>query len=200
MSCVTVAIPTIPTEERRYMLERALMSVWMQTHPIADVAIAVDIERRGAWATRQRVLDRVTTPWVAFLDDDDEFMPQHIERLLACAAETHADYVFPWFEPIGGSDPMRHLGKPFDPKHPHDTTTTILVRTELARRVGFTPPAELARGGGEDWRFTLGCIAAGAKIVHLPERTWYYHGDRKGTLGMPFRWMPDRRWKVPKED
>lgn len=70
---ITVAIPTIPP--RRALLRRALRSVQDQTMPAAAISVAVDLDRQGAWVTRQRALNAVQTPWVAFLDDDDEFLP-----------------------------------------------------------------------------------------------------------------------------
>lgn len=167
------------------------MSVWEQTWPAAQVSVAADLDHEGAWATRGRALAAVRTGWTAFLDDDDQFKPEHIERLLACAQETGADYVFSWFDTrytIRQADPLGHFGKPFDPANPHHTTMTVLVRTELAQVVGFTPPADSDLVGGEDWRFTLGCVAAGARIIHLPERTWYWHHDRIGTQGLRNRW------------
>lgn len=176
---VTVVIPTIPTRDRRRLLARATESAVDQTRPPVAVSVAVD---------------PAASPWVAFLDDDDEFKPVHLERTPTCAAATGADYVFSWFDTRychRHRDPLGHFGKVFDPAAPHHTTTTVVVRTELARRVGFTPPAPEDTVGGEDWRFTLDCVAAGARIVHLPERTWYWHHDRGGgTSGLPTRWVP----------
>lgn len=184
---VTVCIPTIPP--RRMLLHRAVESVLRQTHPAAALSIVLDNSREGAPATRQRALEAVRTPWTAFLDDDDEFKPVHLERLLTCAAEQEANYVFSWFDTRYCVDPIGHFGKPFDPANPHHTTITVLVRTELAQRVGF--PQDWPEGWTlpqEDWRFTLGCVAAGAKIVHLPERTWYWRHDSSNTSGRPDRW------------
>jgi glycosyltransferase involved in cell wall biosynthesis len=194
---VTVVTPTIPTRERRLLLERALASVNAQTRPPVAASIALDLRREGAWATRDRALRAVdpgVSPWVAFLDDDDEFKPEHLERCLQHAAETGADYVFSWFDTrycYRREDPLGHFGRAFDAADPHHTTVTTVVRTELAQLVGYTPPDPGDRVGGEDWRFTLDCVAAGAKISHLPERTWFWHHDRGGaTAGLPTRWVP----------
>ncbi len=81
---VTVVIPTIP--ERSVFLRRALASVKSQTMQAEKVIVEVDAKYSGAAATRNRALKRVTTPWVAFLDDDDEFLPQHLDRLYQAAA------------------------------------------------------------------------------------------------------------------
>jgi hypothetical protein len=186
---VTAVIPTIPTRERQAVLaRRALPSVRHQIMPVTSVIVETDEHGEGAWVTRGRALAKVETEWTAFLDDDDEWRPHHVSSLVAEAERTGADYVFSWFAlgiNCGSIDRLGHFGRPFDPEHPHPTTMTVLVRTELAQRVGFTPPEVGARQGGEDWRFTLGCVAAGAKIVHLPRRTWVYHCFPGGTHGMP---------------
>src|SRR3546814_18596793 len=42
-----------------------------------------------------RALEAVRTPWVAFLDDDDQFLPHHLQRLSQALTETQADVVYP---------------------------------------------------------------------------------------------------------
>src|SRR5262245_21069253 len=104
---VTVAIPSIPV--RSQLLRRAVDSVLTQTYTsLAGLSIAIDDHREGAGITRQRALDGVNTEWTAFLDDDDEFMPNHLSALMNHAQETEADYAFSWFEVIGGGG--RRLG------------------------------------------------------------------------------------------
>lgn len=199
---VTVVIPTIPI--RQAWLGRAFTSVEQQTlNEFADVHIvtSMDNEREGAARTRQRGLERVTTDWVAFLDDDDEMMPEHLEKLLLHAITEKADYVYSWFMIKDGADREQpswdpfpgQFGKPWDPDNPVQTTITTLVRTELALAVGFdtVPDGVIGIDGhrrGEDFRFTLGCQVAGGKISHLPERTWWWHHHGANTSGMPDRW------------
>jgi len=163
------------------MLERAAASVRAQTHPV-ELVLARDVYDMGAAMTRQYGLREVETEWTAFLDSDDTMDPDHIEHLVACAQDTGADYVFPWFRVVGGSDPFpMFFGRPWDDDAPHSTTITILVRTGLAREIGF------AGVYGEDYTFTLGCVAAGARIVHLPRRSWtWFHGAHNSS-GMPGR-------------
>jgi hypothetical protein len=188
---VTVVVPFHEARRTSGLLDRAVRSVHAQTVPV-HLELAEDIHRIGAAPTRQAGLETVTTEWTAFLDSDDELDPDHIEQLLACAHETGADYVYPWFRVVGGSDPFpMFFGRPWDNAHPHQTTITILVRTELAQQVGFhTPPPGSTVGGhrgGEDWHFTLGCLAAGARIVHHPARTWTWHHGPQNSSGRPDR-------------
>ena len=182
---VTVVIPFHAARELNGMLERAASSVRAQTHP-TELVLARDVHAKGAALTRHCGLLEVETQWTAFLDSDDTMDPGHIAALVACADETGADYVYPWFRVVGGSDPFpMFFRRPWDDDAPHSTTVTVLVRTGLAREVGFvSTPLEQ---GGEDYAFTLGCLAAGAQIVHLPEKTWtwYHHGrNSSGTPGV----------------
>lgn len=194
MTDITVVIPSIPP--RVSLLERALASVKAQTLPAVEVVVEFDDARRGAAATRQRGLERVETPWVAFLDDDDEFMPHHLSSLRTAAELEGADFVFSWYEVVGGTDPRpREFGVPWDRSKPRQTTITTLVRTDLALAVGgFTDDEEDAvltspdrHYAGEDWRFTRRINEAGT-IYHLPQVTWrwYHHGSN--TSGLPHRW------------
>ena len=189
---ITVVIPSL--ERRAAMLRRALASVSAQQLQPADVVVKIDHARDGAPATRQRGLDAVRTPWVAFLDDDDEFKPEHLAALSACAQETGADYVFSWFDVIGGVDPWpERFGRPWNPAEPILTTITVLVRADLARDVGgfIDPDADLRDPGreiaDEDWLFVRRVNDAGGRIHHLPRKTWrwYHHGDN--TSGLPTR-------------
>lgn len=184
---ITVAIPVHTSRISNGLLDRAVGSVWRQTLPAAALAIAHDVYREGAAQTRQRALGMVVTPWVAFLDSDDEFLPAHLQLLSEHAAATRADYVFSWFVRAKGGDPLGHFGKAFNPAAPHHTTMTVMVRRELAMEAGFLNHDQANPDwSGEDWRFTLRCIELGAHIVHLPEETWIWHrhaGNTSGVVG-----------------
>lgn len=190
VSDVTVVIPSIPP--RRELLRRALDSVWAQSAPPAAVSVAIDYKHAGAAVTRNRALAGATTEWVAFLDDDDELYPHHLERLMTHAMVTGADVVWPWFDVIGGTDPFpMHEGREFDPTEPHAFPITALVRRELAVGVDGFPlerDPHNGHGGGEDWLFWLKLAEIDAKFAHLPERTWCWHHDSGNTGGLGSRW------------
>lgn len=191
---ITVVIPTIPPRAAR--LSRAVASVMSQELPASAIIIPNDTERLGAAANRQAGLDLVKTKWVAFLDDDDEFYPYHLSSLLRHAEEEDADYVFSWYDVVGGTDPRgEQFGIPWDPANPRQTTITTLVKTELAQSVGGFVPEEdedlLSPDRhycGEDWRFTQRINDAGAKISHYPAKTWAWHHHGGNTSGLPNRW------------
>jgi glycosyltransferase involved in cell wall biosynthesis len=192
---ITVVIPSIPP--RWKMLGRAVSSAARQTHQPKAIEIEIDKRKEGAPATRQRALDRVKTPLVAFLDDDDEFMPFHLHDLLTHMRETNADYVYSWFRLVDKfgrihmDDPIfppGHFENEFDPNNPIETTIVTLVRTELAQEVGFKALDRGEHNTGEDYGFTLGCVKAGANIKHLVKHTWFWHHDSNNTSGLPSRW------------
>jgi hypothetical protein len=184
---VTVCVPAIPPRLHT-LLPLAIGSVLQQTRTVDALSVAVDTQHRGAWATRQRAVDAASTDWVQFLDDDDMLYPLHVEAMLQCAYDTGADYVFSYFDLTRTHDYLGLLGRTFDPANPTHTTMTVFVRTELAKSVRFTPREPEHEAGGEDWRFTLGCVAAGAKIVHLPMQTWYWRHHAANTSGREDRW------------
>lgn len=191
VSDVTVGIITHPPRIANGMFSRALESVHRQTRMPDTIAIRNDTAGIGAPGMRSRLVRDVRTRWLAWLDSDDEFLPDHLAGLLDFAEATGADYVYPWFTVMGGTDPWPELfGKPWSNDAPRQTTTTILVRTELAQEVGYGlgVDPEGTGGTGEDWAFTMGCMAAGAKIAHLPLRTWIWHHHDANTGGRPDRW------------
>lgn len=188
---VTVCIATIPP--RTALLSRALHSVQTQTHQAHAVAIAVDTRKEGAMVTRQRALDMVRTPLVAFLDDDDEFLPHHLEHCITELQRTDAVMVYDWFKVIGGQDPFpQFFGQPWNPEQPHMTTVTTVCRTDTVREVGGFMAGYTGDDGpldrAEEYRLVLALNAAGHKIQHLPEIGWLYHHDSANTSGRADRW------------
>lgn len=192
---ITVCTPTHIGRLHNGMFAKAMESVAAQSYPAAATSVCVDVNREGAAPTRHKALMAVQTDWVAFLDSDDLFLPRHLELMAKHARETEADFVYSWFKILTKEGrileddpifPMGHYLNPFDPEDPIETTITTLVRTELAKEVGFHA---LDRGhdinSGEDRRFTLGCLEAGGKISHLVRKTWLWRHHGANTSGLP---------------
>lgn len=182
---ITVVIPTHGERLTNGMTEKAIGSVLGQTLPAAAIIVEVDHERKGAAETRHRGLMKVTTPWVAFLDSDDSFYEHHLETLAGMSLQ--ADYLFSHPVTWGGYNPFeRDYGKPFDPANPRHTTITTMVRTELAQSVGFLnyEKPQFHGSSNEDWLFMEGCLAKGARIVHVPARTWLWNMHGRNTGGV----------------
>lgn len=191
---ITVAIPAHPARIQSGMLGRALLSVQMQTFLPAAVSVAVDLNGAGAPATRQRALDAVQTEWTAFLDSDDFFLPEHLEKLHAHAVDTDADLVYSWFKVMTPDGmvleydpvfPETHYTNPFNPDDPIETTITVLVRTELAKQVGMQALNRGEMNTGEDRRLILELLKLGANVQHLVDKTWIWHHHGRNTSGLP---------------
>jgi hypothetical protein len=195
---LTVVITTIPT--RKIRLRKALRSVKQQTLQPYEIIISEDTEKKGAPANRDAGLEAVTTTYVAFLDDDDYFYPDHLETLYNAIKEQDADIVYSWFDVEGGTDPFpENFGRAFDPENPCQTTVTTLCKTETVRNAGgFSNTyglneeqlATFAQGNtvGEDFRMVMSALQNGAKIYHVPKKTWAYVHWHGNTSGRPDRW------------
>jgi glycosyltransferase involved in cell wall biosynthesis len=197
---VTVVTPTIPGREQ--MLARALASVGRQTRRPASIVVVEDHAGEGAARARNVGLAAVSTTWMAWLDDDDELLPDHLSTLLMAAAATGADLVYSYPVIVGGRDPLaapwhgRLVASPIDvPFGPEQERwlrdvgnfipVTYLVRTDLVRRVGGMPEpysVEWPRDC-EDYGLLLRLLDAGARFHHVCGiRTWryYIHGANTG--------------------
>lgn len=185
---ITVCIATHPERQTSGLINRAFASVATQTLQPVTIIVNNDLERHGAGANRQRLLDMVDTEWTAWIDSDDEWLPEHLEKLHRVATETDSVYVFPGFI---GNDPLGHFGLPFNPCSPYHTTMGILERTDIAKEAGFCPSATEGNFSNEDWfhivRFSEICCERGLKMTHLAERTFTYHQHGQNTSGLPGR-------------
>lgn len=187
METVGVAIPSIPPRSK--LLMRAIESVQKQTRPVDQMSVVVDVTKRGEGPTRNQALQAMSTDWTCFLDDD-ELKPGHVEKLLACAHETDADVVYPWFDVIDGTDPFpEYFDRPWNPDEFHSFPITVLGRTSVLQQASFPPPTpDDPNWVGGDYPYWMELNSAGAKIVHLPERTWLWHHDSGNTSGVPWWW------------
>lgn len=187
---VTVVIPTIPP--RGPELARAIVSVMRQTWPAVGMSIAIDRDHEGAWATRNRALRTVDTEWTAFLDDDDEFYPHHLDVLGNLVIATGADLAWGWFDVAGGADPFpMHRGRPFDPDHPHIVPITYMVRTDLlhcaVEMTGGFLPDEAGAWDNQDQPLFVQMARIG-KTACTEQATWKWTHHSRNTSGLPSRW------------
>ena len=193
MSNVTVIIPHISTRQSGLM--RALGSVVSQTLPARSIKVMTDVFRDGSAITRNRGLHGVETPWVAFLDDDDELLPHHLETLVKAGLETGAQVVYPGCRVVdvnGAEIPRQEewgrFGQTFDAgllRQKSYIPVTSLVRTAVAQRALFGAPDGSVY---DDWGFYLRALNNGAKFHHVPEVTWTWVHHGKNTSGRPDRW------------
>lgn len=216
MTTVAVCVPTIPN--RRDQLDRALLSVDRQsiTSDVTLTAnVVVDDDGDGAAVTRNRAwrLTDENIDWIAFLDDDDEFRPNHIQACLNHARDNDADLVYPWFNihnhgggDISQNDPLRvpvgnHYVSPygvtFNDALKHELMTrnnfipiTVLVKRSYLDKVGGFPipgTDEWSEDCCEDWGLWRRLLSADATFSHLPRRTWVWNWHGKNTSGKPWK-------------
>jgi GT2 family glycosyltransferase len=197
---VTVVVPTIAGREQ--LLQRALDSVWAQTRPAAAVAVVRDQRRRGAAWARNLGAEMAVTGWIAWLDDDDELLPHHLQVLVEAGEASGAGLIYGYPEVVGGEDrlavvddaghlvPMP-LHVPFGPRQAewlrrvsNFIPVTTLVRTQLVTEVGgfpepFSPAWPQAH---EDWGFLVRLLDAGARFHNAGQVTWrrHVHPDQTG--------------------
>jgi len=200
---VAVAIATIPGRER--LLARAVDSVLAQRRAVDQLVVEADPGRTGAAATRNRALARVETDAVAFLDDDDELRRNHLSACMyVLEHEPDIDLVYPRPVMVGGADPTavtvggvwRHpWGVEFQKEQEMHLRTrgsfipiTFAVRMEKVRGTEGFPEGRILPDGryqGEDERFLIALLDAGAKFRHLNVPTWNWRVWSGHTAGKP---------------
>lgn len=181
---VTAVVPHIPP--RADVLPNALNSITAQTRPVTEIVIPVDINKEGSAATRSRGLASVQTTWSAFLDDDDTWLPHHLETLLNHAEATGADVVYSYCKVVNeqGQTVWNPFGQPFDSallyQRPYITVVS-LVRTALAKQARFTEPED-------EWGFYKRLHTNGAIFSYVPEITWIWNHNSRNTNGKTHNW------------
>jgi glycosyltransferase involved in cell wall biosynthesis len=191
---ITVCIATIPP--RASQLRRALASVAVQTLQPAAIVVEYDHEHRGAAWTKNAAARRASTPWLAFLDDDDQFMPHHLETLhkaarVSYALATPADVVYSIPEvPQSPTkrDPNGRYGVPFDPDELRRRSyiqTTSLIRADLFHEAGGFQLPPKPECPYDDWGLWLAMLDLGARFLHVPEVTFVWNHWGRGAPGIP---------------
>jgi glycosyltransferase involved in cell wall biosynthesis len=169
---------------RAEKLQRAIASVLSQTRPVTALSVAIDHRREGSATTRTRALAGARTEWVAFLDDDDVWYDDHVEKLTRAASDAGADVAYSPCRAFNGDQvTWESIGQPFDPvllyERPYIYVTS-LVHTELAQRAGFD-------ADWDEWGFYRRLHRLGARFTFVPDVTWEYRGGQ-GTAGQPHLW------------
>lgn len=171
---VTVVIPTAPYHTA--LAERAAASVRNQTVPCV-VSVIQDTARRGTGWARNQGLAQVQTPYVVFLDADDEIAPNFVERCLAVRRRYRYIYTDWYVDAEIRHAPDENAAWRNGAWH----TVTTLIPTAFARAVGGfdeTLPA------AEDTDFYVKLFTAGYCGQRLAEPLFIYGAE--GQRGRAF--------------
>jgi glycosyltransferase involved in cell wall biosynthesis len=231
MNLVSVVIPT---RGRPDLVVRAVASARAQTHTSLEIVVVVDGPDPATEAALGAIddprLSVITLPgsvgaaearnvgvragigeWVAFLDDDDEWLPPKLERQLASVGASGVATPIA-FCPIvirtDGTQAAWRSRPPARGEHPSEYlfvrrslrfgegtvgTSTIVAQRALLREIPFD--VSLRRYQDADW--ILRATAAGAQLVYCPERLsiWTAPGDRPSiTAAHATEWRDALGW------
>lgn len=208
----TVSV-VIPSRNRPGLVGRAVGSALGQTLPSVEVVVVIDgpddatrqalalvgdprlrvkglPESVGAQEARNAGVRESTGRWVAFLDDDDEWLPEKLERQVEAARASgfehpvvscevisrleHGDLPGKGRSPRPGEsiDEYLFLRDPFELSEIRLQTSTILTTRELAMRVPWR------RCAHDEWDLLLRAAATeGVGLAFVPEPLAVWHAD-----------------------
>lgn len=167
----------------------ALLTRLATTDPRVKV-VRRRVNSGGCGSPRNTGLDRVTAPYVMFLDSDDVLPPGAVDSLLAAATEAGAEVAgglcvrrelpegreVPWQASLYAAHAV--VERPAQrPRLVHDTLcVNKLYRTDFLREHGIRFPE--GRFPYEDFVFTARVLAAGPRIALVPDRVYVWHVRR----------------------
>lgn len=218
----------IPTRERPQLLRRAVESALRQTEQNIEVIVVVDGsdpateaeldtigDKRlvrvsldnavGAAEARNVGVRAARAPWVALLDDDDEWLPHKLETQLRAAQAANGIEVVVTSEYIvrqpGQPDVIRprRLPKAGEPaaEYMFDylcyfQTSTFFCSRELLLKVPFR--RDLPSFQDIDW-FLRATTTPGVKLVAVPEPLSVYHAPvERATITSKLGWKDRLAW------
>lgn len=198
----------IATYNRRSMLPRAMRSVLAQSMRNLELIVVDDgsadgtdsvvavfedsrlryvrhPSNRGLPAARNSGIRAARGRYIAFLDDDDQWVPEKLERQLKALADADAvlcaarlsDGRIRRFDKTAVAPADLRRGNPFDP-------SGLIVSAELLRAVAFD---ETLRAG-EDWDAFIR-LAQRGRIAYLPEPLVMYDASPAGRMTTEAREM-----------
>jgi len=231
----------IPTRGRPTLLARAVRSVLDQSITDIEVIVIVDgtdaetevrlgaIEDRrlrfhvnpasiGSGAARNVGARLAGGTWIAFLDDDDEWMPTKLERQLALPMppsgrvllSCRSAYVTPHGTSVRPRE--RYDGKLpidewlFDRRQMFGGQSFIQTSSLLLPKTLFDESVFPAHGQHEDWEFVITAVKRlGAQLLTAPEILVRHHAEEErpslsasGRLDGSLRWIAGMQGSVTK--
>ncbi|MCM1503635.1 MAG: glycosyltransferase family 2 protein [Muribaculum sp.] len=150
----------------------SVVTEWAMLHSSTDFPITILEEpTKGASAARQKGLDAVTTPYVAFFDSDDVMRPTHIARL-ASAIKTNPEIdIFGWdilaVELDGRQNTYHFYDRDIAFRHIFNSifsTQRYAIKTDFLRKAGGWNAEVL---GWNDYELGIRLICSGPKVMRL---------------------------------
>ncbi|WP_298037158.1 glycosyltransferase family 2 protein [uncultured Desulfuromonas sp.] len=148
-------------------------------------------ENRGPSYSRNKAIENSCGEWIAFLDSDDWFSPQRLEKLLSLGEETGAEIVAddifliedneekPWgtnlsqqnFKKIESIDVVKYVGM--------DCGVQPMIKAEFLRenKIRFDESYK----NGEDFLLLVNCLLLKARFF-ITTDPYYYYRKRRGSL------------------
>ena len=219
----TLVSVIIPTRNRPELVLRAVRSALNQTYQHLEVIVVVDgpdlatnealstvVDGRlrivaldhsiGGSDARNKGVQHATGHWIAFLDDDDEWLAPKIAKQMETALDSTSpfpvvscyfigrtplgDFIWPRRTPNAGEPLCEYLfcRRSLFRGEGQLQTSLILTSRELMRQVPFT--SSLRRHQDTDWYLRIAAVA-GVEIKFIPEplAIWYLEENRFKVTG-----------------
>lgn len=228
-----VVTAVIPTRNRALLLGRAIRSVLAQTYPALEIVVVIDgpdpdteaalkairdprvriMPLRGsvgAAEARNIGVQNAKGDWIAFLDDDDEWLPEKIAKQMLLAGDAKCEfpviscrlrvstpareYIWPRRLP-GHNEPVSEYvlaRRSLFQGEGVVSTITLLAPRELLTRVPFQP----AQRRHQEWDWIFRAVdLAGAKLLFVDEplAVWHLEEGHSG-ISTTNQWRYSYEW------
>jgi len=181
----------VPTYNRKELLAKVLESIKKQDYLAIDVVVVGDncpvfqysfTERRynlpanhgaGGAVPRNYGIMLAAGQWIAYLDDDNEWEPNHLSSLMEAIQTADVEFAFSSMSVSGKSIVFE------EPKFGSIDTSCVLHRKDLVRRYGWWKDRHEA-GYAHDWEFFNRWVVAGIPWVATKQPTVIYNAETSG--------------------
>jgi glycosyltransferase involved in cell wall biosynthesis len=221
----------IPTRNRQDLVVRAVRSALSQSYSNVEIVVVID----GPDAATQSALAAIADnrlrfvvldasagggearnvgvahshgDWIAFLDDDDEWLPEKIERQMRVASSSAARLPLVCSQVVARNPTAEFVWPENPPRAPYSEyllvrsrlgygeglmqTSTLLAKRDLLERVPF----QKGLRKHQDWDWILRCVElAGVEVLYVPEPLAVWNlDDGRERASRGDAWMASWDW------